>query len=134
ALYEKTRNVATSWSPAMRASLEPLYGADGLQALWTKYCDAMREVLKQGGDICKHILPNIKCPTLIVQGDKDAITPPEHATFIASRIARSRLHTFPGWTPLACELFLTLHTEGKHNVHLKYAVEFNKAVSEFFTE
>ncbi|XP_063779134.1 valacyclovir hydrolase isoform X2 [Pseudophryne corroboree] len=68
------------------------------------------------GNICRHLLPLIDCPTLVIHGMKDAMVPPFHPQFIHQQLKNSRLHLMP---------------EGKHNLHLKYAAEFNKLVEDF---
>jgi pimeloyl-ACP methyl ester carboxylesterase len=41
------------------------------------------------------LLPTIACPTLVVVGQSDLLTPPEHAQEMAALIPDSRLETFP---------------------------------------
>jgi pimeloyl-ACP methyl ester carboxylesterase len=41
-------------------------------------------------------LPQIRCPTLVIVGDGDQLTPPERAAEIAQGIAGARLATVPG--------------------------------------
>jgi valacyclovir hydrolase len=61
----------------------------------------------------------VKCPTLVLHGAKDPLVPGLHPEAIHRGIAQSRLHIFP---------------EGKHNIHLKYADEFNAIAFAFLTE
>ncbi|XP_057554919.1 valacyclovir hydrolase isoform X3 [Hippopotamus amphibius kiboko] len=68
------------------------------------------------GSICRHLLPLVQCPTLIVHGEKDPLVPRFHADFIHRHVRGSRLHLMP---------------EGKHNLHLRFADEFNKLVEDF---
>ncbi|OXB84586.1 UNVERIFIED_CONTAM: hypothetical protein H355_008062 [Colinus virginianus] len=68
------------------------------------------------GSICQQLLPHIKCPTLIIHGEKDPLVPRFHAEYIHEHIKGSRLHFMP---------------EGKHNLHLRFAEEFNKEVEDF---
>ena len=42
------------------------------------------------GDICIGSLPNIKCPTLIVNGHKDPLVPQEHPQFLQKHIVGCR--------------------------------------------
>ena len=78
-----------------------------------------RFLTENDGDICKSALPGIKCPTLIVHGQKDPLVPHFHPEYLNEHIANSRLHVMP---------------EGRHNLHLRYADEFNKLVAEFLNE
>ncbi len=41
-------------------------------------------------------LPQIKCPVLIVHGDKDVLVLPENANLIKSRIPQAELYMIPG--------------------------------------
>ncbi|XP_055120669.1 valacyclovir hydrolase isoform X5 [Symphalangus syndactylus] len=68
------------------------------------------------GNICRHLLPQVQCPTLIVHGEKDPLVPRFHADFIHEHVKGSRLHLMP---------------EGKHNLHLRFADEFNKLAEDF---
>jgi len=54
---------------------------------------------------------------LILQ--KDALVPQEHPDFLHSQIRGSKLINWP---------------EAKHNLHLRYANEFNKLVTEFLLQ
>ena len=64
----------------------------------------------------QELLADIKCPTLIIHGDKDPMVGDEHPQYLLDNIATSKL----------------IHvTEGKHNLHLKYAEEFNKRAKYF---
>lgn len=80
----------SKWSEKMKAPLVKLYGLDGLQNMWNGWCDALAEIFKQGGDICKGDLPKIKCPTFILHGDKDPLVAAEHPTYLLSYIKGSK--------------------------------------------
>ena len=64
----------------------------------------------------QELLAQIKCPTLIIHGDKDPMVGDEHPHYLLQNIANSKLINV---------------TEGKHNLHLKYAEEFNKRAKYF---
>lgn len=114
AAYETTRSVA-SWSPRMVQSMSAVYG-DELQDLWSRWCDAMQALYQAGGELCRQRLPLIRCPTFILHGGKDPLVPGFHADVLHEGIAGSQLYIFP---------------DGKHNIHLAYAPEFNRRVVEF---
>ncbi|MBI3248035.1 MAG: alpha/beta hydrolase [Deltaproteobacteria bacterium] len=114
AAYEKTR-LLSSWSPRMVHTMGQVYGAR-LQELWSAWCDAMQAMYRAGGDICRQRLGEIRCPTLLLQGQKDPLVPNFHADVLHQSIAGSRLHLFPN---------------GKHNIHQAYAQEFNRVVVDF---
>uniref|UniRef100_A0AAR5Q3U3 AB hydrolase-1 domain-containing protein n=1 Tax=Dendroctonus ponderosae TaxID=77166 RepID=A0AAR5Q3U3_DENPD len=113
--FEKIRDVS-KWSSRMADPLIKLYTKDGLQEMWGSWCDTMVEIFKNGGDICKSSLADIQCPTLILHGHKDPLVAQEHPMHLLENIRNARLHVYP---------------EGKHNIHLKYAEDFNAIVSKF---
>lgn len=112
--YEKTRSL-TSWSPRMVQPMQAIYG-DGLQDLWARWCDAMQALYQAGGELCRQRLNMIHCPTVILHGGKDPLVPSFHAEVLHQGIANSQFYVFP---------------EGKHNIHLAYAQEFNRRMVEF---
>ncbi|KAJ8985323.1 hypothetical protein NQ317_008353 [Molorchus minor] len=113
--YEKIRDIS-KWSDKMKAPLIELYTEKGLQDMWNDWCDTLIKIRNDGGNICKDCLVNIECPTLILHGDKDPMVAPEHPDYLFSNIKTTKLHRFP---------------DGKHNIHLKYAEEFNQIVTDF---
>ncbi|XP_049820515.1 valacyclovir hydrolase-like [Aethina tumida] len=116
--YEKLRDLS-KWSDKMKAPLIKLYTEEGLKELWSGWYNAVKEIYQKGGDICKSDLTNIKCPTFILHGDKDPMLAPEHPNYLLNNIKKSKIHRFP---------------EGKHNIHLRYADEFNKIISDFLLQ
>ncbi|VEN44650.1 unnamed protein product [Callosobruchus maculatus] len=117
-IYEKMRDIS-NWSERMKAPLIEMYTEKGLQEMWYSWCDTLIEMAQNGGNICKDKLKDIRCPTFILHGDKDPMVAPEHPGYLFSNIRMAKLHRFP---------------EGKHNIHLKYAEEFNKLVTDFLTQ
>jgi valacyclovir hydrolase len=88
--------------------------------MWAGWIAAIERFSKQkGGNICQECLPKIKCPTLIIHGEKDPMVPSFHPEYLHKHIAWSTLHLMP---------------EGRHNLHLRYADEFNLVVSKFLKE
>ncbi|CAJ1439569.1 unnamed protein product [Effrenium voratum] len=117
--YEGLRDVEKAWSKRMLDTHRPVYG-DDLQPMWSSFCDAMKAMYDAGGDMCQKEAKQVKCPTLILHGAKDPIVPQHHPeTFHTVLIPGSKLHIFP---------------EGKHNIHQKFADEFNRLVLDFFAE
>ncbi|XP_012062665.1 PREDICTED: valacyclovir hydrolase [Atta cephalotes] len=115
-IYESIRDI-NKWSEKMRTPMIQIYGEDYFQKMWSDWIDAvLRLYEKQNGDLCKQVLPKIKCPTLIIHGTKDAIVLPEHPTYLKQNIANSKLHIFE---------------KGAHNLHLRYSEEFNNLVTNF---
>ncbi|KAG5318036.1 BPHL hydrolase, partial [Pseudoatta argentina] len=115
-IYESIRDI-NKWSEKMRTPMIQIYGKDYFQKMWSDWIDAvLRLYEKQNGDLCKQVLPKIKCPTLIIHGAKDAMVLPEHPTYLKQNIANSKLHIFE---------------KGAHNLHLRYSEEFNNLVTNF---
>nr|CAH7752905.1 unnamed protein product [Callosobruchus chinensis] len=117
-IYEKMRDIS-NWSERMKAPLIEMYTEKGLQEMWYSWCDTLIEMAQNGGNICKDKLKDIRCPTFILHGDKDPMVAPEHPGYLFSNIRMAKLHRFP---------------DGKHNIHLKYADEFNKLVTDFLLQ
>lgn len=117
--FEKIRDTK-NWSDKAKEPLIKLYGADGLQKMWSSWCDIMVAMQKRnGGNICMESVSKIKCPTLILHGAKDPVVLGEHPNYLNANIRDSRMHIFP---------------KGKHNIHLRYSKEFNDVVSAFLME
>lgn len=115
--FEATRDVENTWSDRMKQTHEPVYG-DDLQPMWSAACDAWARIVRgpRGGDICMREAKTIACPTLVVHGAKDPLCLAEHPAWFAENIPGAKLVTFP---------------EGKHNLHLRFADDFNALVREF---
>ena len=103
------------WSPRLREPLEVFYGKEGLKKLWFDFVEHYNKF----DDICKSDLPNIKCPVFLLHGDKDPMVGDEHFDYLVSNIKNIRTHRWP---------------DGKHNIHMKYAKEFNELVTKFLSE
>lgn len=112
--FQAVRSIA-SWSQRAAAAMRETYG-DSLDALWERYVAGLEELYKAGGEIYRSQLFRVKCPTLILHGEKDPLVPPFHPRTIHQGIRGSVLHIFP---------------EGKHNIHAKYAAEFNDLTCAF---
>ncbi|KAF3690444.1 Valacyclovir hydrolase [Channa argus] len=118
-LYDAVRDVS-KWSARMRQPMEEVYGAEVFAKTWEAWVDGVSQFAhRPGGSICMELLPQITCPTLIIHGEKDPMVPSFHPQYLLKHIRGSRLHLMP---------------EGKHNLHLKFADEFNKLVQDFLQE
>jgi valacyclovir hydrolase len=106
------------WSRRVRESLEAIYG-DGLQELWSRYCDALHALYLAGGEICRDRLPLILCPTLILHGGLDPLVPEFHPQLLSQKIAGSRLR---------------IVADGGHNFHISLAAEFERILGSFLLE
>ncbi|XP_051500449.1 valacyclovir hydrolase [Myxocyprinus asiaticus] len=118
-IYRSIRDVSL-WSERMRRPMEEMYGARYFRETWERWVDGIIQFTHNPkGNICREMLQMISCPTLIVHGAKDPMVPSFHPQFLLQNIKGSRLHVMP---------------EGKHNLHLRYASEFNTLVEEFLSE
>jgi len=118
-LYEAIRDTS-KWSPKMREPLEALYGKEGLQEMNSGWIDGISQYFtERGGDICTSEVKKIECPTLVVHGQKDPLVPQFHPEYLHANIRGSKLHIMP---------------EGRHNLHLRYADEFNLLVRAFLKD
>lgn len=118
-LYDAVRDVS-KWSARMRQPMEEVYGAEVFAKTWEAWVDGVAHFAKRPeGSICLELLPLISCPTLIIHGEKDPMVPSVHPQCLLKHIKGSRLHLMP---------------EGKHNLHLRYADEFNRLVEDFLEE
>lgn len=86
----------------MSEPLIAMYGKQGFQEIWSGWCDALKTIQENGGNICKELLADIKCPTFIIHGDKDAMVAPEHHQYLLKNIKNSRQgkHNFKFQIPL----------------------------------
>ncbi|KAJ8276857.1 hypothetical protein GJAV_G00068680 [Gymnothorax javanicus] len=118
-IYNSIRDVST-WSSRLRKQMEEMYGEQGFPKLWGAWVDSMgRFAQRPNGSVCLEVLPLVSCPTLIIHGEKDPVVPSIHPQYLLKHIRGSRLHVMP---------------EGKHNLHLRFAAEFNQLVEEFLSE
>ncbi|KAG0710748.1 Valacyclovir hydrolase [Chionoecetes opilio] len=115
-IYKNIRDVS-QWSERMRAPLEAMYGKEYFKDTWESWVDAYVKIYEEeNGNLCRDCLDKITCSTLIIHGKKDPVVPIEHADYLHNNIKASKL---------------VVIEDGKHNVHLRYAEEFNKIVAEF---
>lgn len=118
-LYNAVRDIS-QWSARMRQPMEEVYGAEIFAKTWEGWVDGISQFGENPkGDICMKLLPLISCPTLIIHGEKDPMVPGFHPQYLLQHIKGSKLHLMP---------------EGKHNLHLRFAAEFNKMVEDFLED
>lgn len=118
-IYDGIRDIS-KWSAKMREPLELIYGAEYFKTAWENWVDTFKLIYKErNGDLCKNYLKNIIADTLILHGEKDPMLAKEHVPFLMTNIHNAKLITWP---------------DGKHNIHLRYAEDFNNKVSQFLLE
>nr|XP_034982269.1 valacyclovir hydrolase isoform X1 [Zootoca vivipara] len=107
----------SKWSERARQPMEEMYGHDYFSKTCAAWVDGISQFAqKPNGSICESLLPHINCPTLIIHGEKDPLVPRFHPEYLHKHIKGSQLHLMP---------------EGKHNLHLRFAEEFNRVVEKF---
>jgi valacyclovir hydrolase len=104
-----------SWSPRAAEAMRQVYGSE-LDAMWEDYVSGLEAIFAAGGNLYQELLPMVTSPMLILHGAKDPLVPAIHPEAIHRGVAGSRLHLFP---------------EGKHNIQIRYADEFNALVLAF---
>jgi len=105
----------TTWSQRAIDPMRAIYGND-LESLWERYIVGLEGLYAAGGDLYGADLSKVKCPTLILHGAADPLVPSVHPKKIHRGIVGSEFYNFP---------------EGKHNIHKRYAEEFNRVVLAF---
>jgi len=84
-------NVAFAFDPANAAALSPRYLAMMDRAGAEQLIAQNRAIMARTDQ--RPLLPRIGCPTLVVVGGSDLLTPPEHAQEMAALIPGARLET-----------------------------------------
>lgn len=115
--FQAIRSLST-WSQRAIDPLRAIYG-DELQPLWERYVAGLEDLFAAGGNLYQDELQGVKCPTLILHGAADPLVPGMHPEMIHQGIAGSEFYGFP---------------EGKHNIHKRYAEEFNQVVLSFLEQ
>ncbi|NXW65762.1 BPHL hydrolase, partial [Eurystomus gularis] len=115
-IYNGIRDVS-KWSEKVKKPLEEMYGLEYFAKTCEAWVDGIsRFAEKPDGSICQQLLPDIRCPTFVIHGGKDPLVPQAHAEYIHKHIKGSRFLLMP---------------EGKHNLHLRFAEDFNRQVEDF---
>ncbi|XP_057335984.1 valacyclovir hydrolase-like [Microplitis mediator] len=116
--HNTMKNLST-WPKKRKASLVSLYGEEDLSKMWNSWVDYLIHVFNnENGTFLREVVPNVKCPTLILHGNKDNFVHPKNAFILNSSIHNSRVTIL----------------EGGHNAHLKYPDEYNKLITGFLLE
>ncbi|KAL4716293.1 hypothetical protein ACJJTC_014773 [Scirpophaga incertulas] len=119
AVYKKIRDI-NSWSKRMKEAMVSVYGEELFAKYWSQWVDCMVALYQTcDGDICSNMLKDIKCPTFILYGEKDPLVDKVHVSHLHTRITGSRIQLYP---------------QGKHNIHIAYAEDFNKIVQDFLMQ
>ncbi|XP_017461247.1 PREDICTED: valacyclovir hydrolase-like [Rhagoletis zephyria] len=134
----KTQNV-DHWDIGLRANYVAVYGEESLQSLWDDHINFCKDLHAKVLAHVENLKPEertkdvrvaiheqlyhgqgkIRCPVLIVHGDKDPLIGLDQATYCKASIANCQLKRFP---------------EASHNVHQSHAKEFRDAVVKFLDE
>ncbi|XP_061930271.1 valacyclovir hydrolase [Apis cerana] len=118
-IYKKYGTI-DNWSEKMKQPLIKVYGEEYLRKISFDWLESILRICeKQNDDLCKESLKKIKCPSLIIQGNKDPMVLIEHASYLKDHIVGSKIKIFE---------------KGAHNLHLRYSEEFNNIVTKFLIE
>jgi valacyclovir hydrolase len=112
--FQEIRDVS-QWSTRALEPMRRVYGED-LQTMWDGYIGGLERIYAQGGDIYQSQLGSVRCPALILHGAKDPLVGAEHPEVLRKGIGKAELVVFP---------------DGKHNIHARYADDFNRCVLDF---
>lgn len=107
------------WPKQLRECFEDEFGGpDELARCWSESIAGTRTLAQSSndGDFCSHLLPLIRCPTLLVHGTADPIVTTDAQREILDKIPIAELHQIPG---------------GGHNVHILAADVFNRLIADF---
>uniref|UniRef100_D3TLG8 Putative hydrolase n=1 Tax=Glossina morsitans morsitans TaxID=37546 RepID=D3TLG8_GLOMM len=108
------------WSARMREPMEKVYGAERFAEIWNEWVDAILNIHeKRKGDLCTKEIREIRARTFILHGKKDPMLAKEHVPYLKQHLQGFKYHEFP---------------DGKHNIHLRYAEEYNKLIANFLLE
>jgi 3-oxoadipate enol-lactonase len=80
------------------------------------FVSQIKAILATEGDPLTSELENIVCPTMVVVGNQDILTPRGDAEEIASRIPTAELVIISG---------------GAHGLHIEHATTFNRVLLDF---
>ena len=101
----------------MFLTISETYTMNEMQTMWDECLSTLRKLSETNdGNLCCEYLPKITCPTLIIHGERDGMVPITQAEYLHKNIKGSVLRKMP---------------QGKHNIHRKYADEFNNIVTDF---
>ena len=82
----------SNWSARMRAPMEATYGVDYFPQLWNEWVEGILKISNAtpDKDICRERLAEIRCPSLIIYGSKDAMVASQHPDVLHKRIQGSK--------------------------------------------
>jgi 3-oxoadipate enol-lactonase len=80
------------------------------------FVSQIKAILATEGEELTNELENIECPTMVVVGNQDILTPRGDAEEIASRIPTAELVIISG---------------GAHGLHIEHATTFNRVLLDF---
>ena len=91
AMISKVRDVS-KWSTRMREPMEEMYGKDYFPKLWKAWNDGIVKLANATPDrnICRELLPDIRCPSLIIHGSHDAMVAGDHPKVLEKRIPKAK--------------------------------------------
>lgn len=111
---EAARDI-TFWDESRKEAFIKEYGSfEEAQKMWGKHVDFYKTI----GNICKEGVPRIRCPTLVIHGDRDPVEQ-ELCKGLTTQIPDSHYHSFP---------------DAGHSVHIEKLSQFVKIVESFLDQ
>jgi len=105
-----------NWDIELRLPLSVVYTKKTLRKAYKIWYDNMLDIYEnRDGDVCKHILPHIQCPCMVLACKDNHLVSEEQTSYLVDQIKGSELVFF----------------ESGNAIHIKYADDFNKIVSDF---
>ena len=110
---ESSRNLQV-WDRVRRDAFFAAYGEEEAKEMWGRHVNFYKSL----HNICREKIHEIRCPTLILHGDRDPVEK-SLAEEMSHKISDSQLQTWP---------------DGGHDIHITYLKDFVKRVERFLDE
>jgi valacyclovir hydrolase len=75
--------------------IDALHGAEHMPEMTRRWVHSMLEIIKQGGDITYSRASEIRCPVLMILGDRDFLNPVAQGRAMAAAIPKGRFSVYP---------------------------------------
>jgi pimeloyl-ACP methyl ester carboxylesterase len=86
----------SSWPPHAVGRFIEAQGPLNWPGILDKMIAGYTAVLDAGGEIIAGRLGEIRCPVLVMHGEKDDVVPVRHAQILKDGVAHAEVHVFPG--------------------------------------
>lgn len=119
-IYDRLQNF-DAWDERVRKLFLGTYSEQFVRMQLRNWVEANIRyyVTEKEGDRCRSYLEYVKCPTLVIHGEKDTFINFRQSELIREKVKGARLIVIP---------------DGQHNVHQQKFHQFNSTVEEFLVE